>query len=330
MTQDWNGRRVVVTGAGGFIASHLVEQLLARGAAVRALVRYTSHGTAGWLEPARAQKTLEIVATDVTDRAMLKRVMQGVDTVFHLAALIGIPYSYEAPSSYVRVNVEGTEAVLQAALDARVRRVVHTSTSEVYGSASQIPMPESHPLNAQSPYAASKIAADMMALSYQRAFGLPVVVARPFNTYGPRQSMRAVIATTIVQALTRPVVSLGDVRPTRDFMFVSDTVDGFLASGAADSGADGKVFNFGTGIETSIGDLAAKVIAMTGSRSVVEQDAQRLRPEASEIDRLCADASAAQRLLGWQARVPLEQGLAATIEWIKGNLDRFRPEEYRV
>lgn len=330
MTQDWKGRRVLVTGAGGFIGSHLTEQLVARGASVRALVRYTSHGGAGWLEPGRAQASLEVIASDITDRAMLARAMTGVDTVFHLAALIGIPYSYQAPSSYVRVNVAGTEAVLQAAVDARVTRVVHTSTSEVYGTASQLPMSETHPLNAQSPYAASKIGADMMALSFHRAFGLPVVIVRPFNTYGPRQSMRAVISTTIVQALTRSVVSLGHLEPTRDFTFVADTVEGFLAAGSAGAAADGMVFNLGTGEEISIGALAAKIIALSGRTAVVEQDPRRLRPAASEVDRLCADAVAARRVLGWSPRVTLDAGLAQTIEWIKANLDRFRPEEYSV
>lgn len=330
MTQHWHGRRVLVTGAAGFIGSHLVEQLLARGASVRALVRYTSHGQAGWLEHDRMRKDVDIVASDITDRAMLARAMKGVDTVFHLAALIGIPYSYHAPSSYVRVNVEGTEAVLQAAVDAGVSRVVHTSTSEVYGTASQLPMPESHPLNAQSPYAASKVGADMLALSFHRAFALPVVIVRPFNAYGPRQSMRAVIPTTIVQALTRPVVSLGHLDPTRDFTFVEDTVEGFLAAGAAGKDADGVVFNLGNGEEISIGALAQKIIALTASTAAVEQDQQRVRPAASEVDRLWADTTAARSVLGWSPRVTLDAGLTRTIEWIKAHLDRFRPEEYSV
>src|SRR5437870_1396872 len=224
----WNGRAVLVTGAGGFIGSHLTECLAGQGAAVRALVRYTSTGTRGWLDESPVAADVEFFAGDICDRDVLGRAMRGVDVVFHLAALIGIPYSYEAPESYVRTNIEGTLAVLQVAAAAGVRRVVHTSTSEVYGTAIEVPIAESHPLQTQSPYSASKASADLLATAFHRSFGLDVAIIRPFNTYGPRQSARAVIPSIVTQALAGPAIKLGHLPPTRDFTYVADTVDAFV------------------------------------------------------------------------------------------------------
>ncbi|HEX6162998.1 MAG TPA: SDR family NAD(P)-dependent oxidoreductase [Vicinamibacterales bacterium] len=325
---NWRGRSVLVTGAGGFIGSHLVEALVARGAKTRAMVRYTSTGTRGWLDQSPAASQVEFVASDIGDERAMAKAMAGVDTVFHLAALIGIPYSYQAPDSYVRTNVEGTANVLRCALNAGVRRVVHTSTSEVYGTARTVPIREDHPLQTQSPYSATKAGADLLAWSYHRSFGLAVATVRPFNTYGPRQSARAVIPTIITQALTGTEIRLGHLAPTRDFTFVADTVEGFLRVADADR-AIGAVVNLGSGQETSIGDLAARICALTGSRATVIVDSQRERPAASEVERLCADAGFA-RELGWTPQHDLDSGLRLTIDWIKSNLAAFRAGEYSV
>src|SRR5262245_22157740 len=297
----WTNRRVLVTGAGGFIGSHLAERLTGAGAITRALVRYTSSGSRGWLDSSPAKADVEVLAGDICDREILARAMQGVDTVFHLAALIGIPYSYDAPASYLRTNVEGTLAVLQTAMGAGVRRVVHTSTSEVYGSAIRVPIDETHPLQTQSPYAASKASADLMALSFHRAFGAEVVTVRPFNTYGPRQSARAVIPTIITQALGGSAIRLGNLSPTRDFTYVRDTVDGFVRAADA-AGVAGRTFNLGTGQDISIGDLARTIQSLLGTDLPVLTDDVRERPAASEVDRLCADASAERQGLGWRPR----------------------------
>jgi NAD dependent epimerase/dehydratase len=326
---DWSRRRVLVTGAGGFIGSHLAERLVSLGARTRVLVRYTSSGSAGWLESSPVRSDLEIVTGDIADREIVRTAVDGVDVVFHLAALIGIPYSYHAPASYVQTNVAGTQNILQAALDAHVSRVVHTSTSEVYGTAVGARISEKHPLNAQSPYAATKVGADMLALAYQRSFGLPVVTVRPFNTYGPRQSARAIIPTIITQALTQPAVRLGHLAPTRDFTYVLDTVEGLVRAGSAPD-VDGDVINLGSGREIAIGDLAALIVSLTGRAVPIEVDAERGRPDASEVDRLCADASRAQTLLEWVPQRSLRDGLSATIEWTRSNLERYRPEAYGI
>lgn len=325
----WRGRKVLVTGAGGFIGSHLAERLAADGAAVRALVHYNALGSRGWLEASPQADAMEIVAGDIADRDSVVRAVRGVDTVFHLAALIAIPYSYQAPQAYVRANVEGTLHVLQAAREAGVRRVVQTSTSEVYGTARYAPIDEAHPLQGQSPYSASKIAADKMAEAFFCSFDLPVAILRPFNTFGPRQSARAVIPTIITQCLAGGVVKLGRLHPTRDMNFVANTVDGFLLAGEA-AGAVGQAIHLGSGREIRIGDLVELIAGIVGVAPRIETDDQRLRPENSEVERLVADNARAREILGWSPRVSLEDGLRATVEWTRANLGRFRPGTYAV
>lgn len=323
----WSGRRVLVTGAGGFIGSHLAERLAALGARARAFVHYRAAGAAGWLETSPQREAIEVVAGDVRDRDSVAAAMEGVEAVFHLAALIAIPYSYHAPTSYLRTNVEGTLNVLQAARAAGVARVVHTSTSEVYGTARYVPINEAHPLRGQSPYAASKIGADKMAEAFHLSYGLPVVTVRPFNTYGPRQSARAVVPTIITQCLTGGTVRLGNLHPTRDLTFVADTVEGFLRAAAAPQ-ADGRTVNLGTGREISIEQLARTIGDLIGRPVTIERDEGRERPEGSEVERLLADASLAQRLLGWEPQVSLEEGLRLTIEWVREHLHGYRPGVY--
>jgi dTDP-glucose 4,6-dehydratase len=322
-------KRVLVTGAGGFIGSHLVERLVESGASVRALVRYLSTGSRGWLDGSTVESSVEFFAADICDRAVLARAMQGIDVVFHLAALIGIPYSYDAPESYVHANVNGTLAVLQTAAAAGVRRVVHTSTSEVYGTAITARITESHPLQTQSPYSATKASADLLASAFHRSFGLDVVTVRPFNTFGPRQSARAVIPTVITQALAGPVIRVGHLAPTRDFTYVADTVDGFVRAADAEH-ASGHVINIGSGEEISIGDLVALIQAQIGTAWPVAADPERERPAASEVDRLCCDNSRARALLGWTPTHTLHEGLTRTIDWMQDHRDRYRTGEYHV
>ena len=326
---NWAGRTVLVTGAGGFIGSHLTEALVHAGARTRALVEYDSLGSWGWLDHSNVKDDIEVFAGDVRDRDSLRSPMDNVDLVFHLAALIAIPYSYRAPMSYVETNVAGTLNVLQAARDAGVTRFVHTSTSEVYGTALRVPIDEEHPLQGQSPYSASKIGADKMAEAFHRSFELPVVTVRPFNTYGPRQSDRAIIPTIITQALTLDTIRIGNRTPTRDFNYVADTVDGFMAVALAE-GVEGETFNLGTSREISIGDLAQMINRLVGRDLPVEIDAARLRPDASEVDRLCASSAHVQAATGWRPRHSLEQGIEKTIAWVQDNLDAFRPGAYAV
>lgn len=328
MTQ-YAGSPVLVTGAGGFLGSHLVERLLLEGAAVRALVRYTSTGAAGFLDelPDEARSALEIVYGDVTDYDCVRRAVDKTAFVFHLAALIAIPYSYVHPRSYVETNVIGTLNVLTAARDLGVGRVVHTSTSEVYGTAQYVPIDESHPVVGQSPYSASKIAADKLAEAFAHSFDLPVATIRPFNTYGPRQSPRAVIPTIVVQALSGASVALGSVTPTRDLTYVSDTVDGFLALGSCDE-AVGEVTNLGRGEEISVEDLAKKVFEVVGREAEIVREDERVRPADSEVERLLSDPSKARRLFGWDPRVGLDEGISRTVEYIQAHLDRYDPHRY--
>lgn len=323
----FEGKNVLVTGAGGFIGSHLTEALVREGANVKALVRYNSLGTAQWLEGSPILPEIEIVRGDICDQDLVMSAMEGVETAFHLAALIGIPYSYEAPRSYVSTNVVGTLNVLQAGRSSGVGCVVNVSTSEVYGSARYVPIDEAHPVQGQSPYSASKIGAEKLAESYHCSFGLPIVNVRPFNTYGPRQSTRAVVPTIITQCLAGDTVKLGSLHPTRDLSFVSDTVGGFLRA-AQTPAALGKTVNLGTGHEISIGDLVVLISELVGREVRVETDSQRLRPEGSEVDRLLVDNSLARKLLDWEPSVVLADGLAKTIAWLRENRNRFDATSY--
>jgi NAD dependent epimerase/dehydratase len=323
-------RQVLVTGAGGFIGSHLTEALVRRGHRVRALVHYNCQNRWGWLDsvPADVSESLEVVPADICDPFAVRKAVAGCDTVFHLAALIAIPYSYLAPASYVEVNVKGTLNVLQACLDTGVNRVVHTSTSEVYGTAQYVPINERHPVVAQSPYSASKIAADSLAESYYRSFDLPVATIRPFNTFGPRQSARAIIPTLVVQALSGAnVISLGSLDPVRDFNYVKDTVRGFIAVAASDR-AIGRVTNIGRGEGVSIAELAKMVLDICGCSARTELDRERVRPPKSEVFELICDNRQAQEILDWRPQYSLRQGLEETVAWMQANLRHYKSGLY--
>jgi NAD dependent epimerase/dehydratase len=328
---SWSGKRVLVSGAGGFIGSHLVETLLVEGAAVRAYVHYNSRNDWGNLEylPAESRAEIEVIAGDVQDPFSVMRAVTGCDTVFHLAALIGIPYSYVAPATYVAANVSGTLNMLEAARAADVERLVHTSTSEAYGTARYTPMNESHPLQGQSPYSASKIGADKLVESYHLSFELPVSTLRPFNTFGPRQSLRAVIPTIVAQAIAGDEVRLGSLSPVRDFTFVSDTVRAFLAV-AEHEETIGKTLNAGSGRGITIGELATSILGAMGSEAKVVDDPIRVRPDASEVGELVCDSSALRGLTGWEPRVGLSDGLALTADWLRERLASLKPHLYNV
>ena len=320
----------LVTGADGFIGSHLTEALLARGYRVRALSQYNSFNNWGWLEDVAPKEGLEVVCGDVRDPDFCREICKGVDKVFHLAALIAIPYSYVAPDSYVDTNVKGTLNILQGARDAGVNRVIVTSTSEVYGTARIVPIPETHPRQPQSPYSATKIAADAMAKSFYNAFDLPVVIARPFNTYGPRQSARAFIPTVITQiAAGKREIMLGDLRPTRDFNFVADTARGFIAL-AETPGIEGREINIATGTEISMGDTAAVIAREMNVDIKIVTDKQRLRPAKSEVERLCGDNSVITSLTDWRPEVSFEEGIRRTIAWFTepGRLNGYKTNIY--
>ena len=329
---------VLVTGADGFVGSHLVEALVNRGDDVRAFVLYNSFNSWGWLDqvdPA-VQDAIEIFAGDVRDPNGVRKAMQGIDVVYHLAALIAIPYSYHSPDMYVDTNVKGTLNVLQAARDLGTKKIVHTSTSEVYGSAQFVPITEEHPLQGQSPYSASKIGADQMALSFYRSFDTPVSVIRPFNTYGPRQSRRAIIPTVITQiARGKRTLELGNLHPTRDFTFVKDTARGFMAIADADATV-GKVTNIGSGFEISIGDLVDLIPETMGVEVEIETDPDRLRPDKSEVDRLYADITQADARADWTpdygGRDGFKRGLRRTAEWFSNanNLAHYKAEGYAI
>ncbi len=328
---NWVGKRVFVTGAGGFIGSHLCERLLQEGAEVTAFVRYTSRSSDGLLALARpdVRAAIRKIHGDLRDPAAIHRAVAGHEIVFHLGALIAIPYSYVHPTEVAEVNVMGTVNVLNAARDAGVSRFVHTSTSEVYGTARTVPIREDHPLTGQSPYSASKIGADALVESYHRAFGLPVTTLRPFNTFGPRQSGRAVIPTIVGQALKRDEVRLGSLTPTRDFTFVEDTARAFLAIASCDA-ALGKVLNAGNGREISVGDVAERIVARVGRPVRVVEESSRTRPEKSEVMRLICDASMLRDLTGWQPQVTLDEGLDRVISFIREHPEWTDVTRYEV
>lgn len=321
---------VLITGAGGFIGSHLTEECVRRGFKVRAFLRYNSKNQRGWLEESEVREDVEFVFGDIRDFDSVNRAVRGVSTVFHLAALIGIPYSYESPLAYIRTNIEGTYNVLEAARMAQTQEVLVTSTSETYGSAQFVPITEEHPLVGQSPYSATKIGADQLALSYHRAFGMPIKVVRPFNTYGPRQSARAIIPTVITQILRgQTTLTLGNTTPTRDLTFVQDTAAGFLAIQAS-AAAAGKVTNIGMDEEISVGDLVKLIARLMGAEITIAEEAHRVRPAASEVERLRCDATRLREATGWKPTRTLETGLGETIEWFRTHMNFYTWGKYAV
>ncbi len=326
------GKKVLVTGAGGFIGSHMVEYLLEKGAGVRAFVKYNGRGDLGMLSDIaeESRRSIEIIFGNICDPFFVRKAVDGCDYVFHLAALCGIPYSYVAPQDYVSVNIGGTVNVLEACRGAETPRMVATSTSETYGTAQYIPIDEKHPLRAQSPYAASKIGQDKIVESYHESFGMPVVTVKFFNTFGPRQSARAFIPTVIAQALTRDKLRLGALEPVRDMTYVRDSVEGYVKVGLCDD-AIGREVNLGVGSGSSVGDIAKKILKILGKENMsIELDPRRVRPASSEVMRLISDNTVARNVCGWKPRFTLEEGLVETIEWIKRNISMYRPDEYVV
>lgn len=326
------GKKVLVTGGEGFIGSHLVESLIEKGAEVTALVQYNSFNNWGWIDTFTPDKkqAVKVVTGDVREYDGMKRVIKGQEVVFHLAALIAIPYSYQSPMAYVRTNVEGTANVLEACREYDVEKIIHTSTSETYGTALYVPIDEKHPMQGQSPYSASKIGADKMAESYYRSFATPVATIRPFNTYGPRQSARAVIPTIISQILAgKKEIKLGSLTPTRDFNFVKDTAGAFISIAESDK-TIGEVINAGSNHEISIGDLVKKIAELMDSHIEVISDDQRIRPEKSEVNRLWADNRKIKQLTDWTPKYTLDMGLRETIAWVENNLHYFKTDIYNV
>jgi len=328
----WDGRRVLVTGADGFIGSHLTESLVRAGAEVRAFCLYNSNGSWGWLDEADddIRRSLDVRLGDIRDARFVEAATEGIDSVFHLAALIAIPYSYQAASSFVDTNIGGTLNMLEAARRAGVRRMINTSTSEVYGTPADLPITEHHPLQGQSPYSATKIGADKLAEAFFASFSVPVMTLRPFNTYGPRQSARAVIPTILSQLLAgRTEIRLGSLEPRRDFTFVADTVTGFLAAGET-AGIEGMTIQLGTGRTESIGEIFAMASRVAGVDAAVVTDEDRFRPSSSEVMVLLSDPQRATDILGWRAETDLEAGLRATAEWIGNHPHYFDPDRYAV
>lgn len=322
--------KTLVTGAGGFIGSHLCEYLVKQGADVRAFVHYNSQNSWGWLDQSSLSSEMEIVSGDLRDYDSVSHALKGADTVYHLGALIGIPYSYVSPLAYVRTNIEGTYNVLEASRQQRLSRVLITSTSEVYGTAQYVPIDEKHPLQPQSPYSATKIGADNLALSYYNSFELPVSIMRPFNTYGPRQSARAVIPTIITQLLKKmPEMRLGSLTPIRDLTFAEDTASGMVTI-AKTSAFVGQVVNIGTGEAVSVGDLFERLKKITGHEPKLTVDDARVRPEKSEVHRLISNNDVLKKQTGWQPKHNIQQGLEKTVAWFVSQLDRYKPEIYNV
>lgn len=328
---DWATKKVLITGADGFIGSHLTQSLIARGAQVKAFVMYNSFTTWGWIDTFAPsdKEAVDVVCGDIRESDILKHALKDVDIVFHLAALIAIPYSYKSPSSYIKTNIEGTLNLLQAGLDCGVEKIIHTSTSEVYGTAHYTPMDEKHPLQGQSPYSASKIGADMIAESFYRTFTLPVTTVRPFNTYGPRQSARAIIPTLILQMLKGTTIRIGSLHPIRDFTYVSDTVEGFIKAAEAD-GINGRVLNLGSNKGISIGELTSTLARIMQKEVTIECEEDRVRPPHSEVNQLICDNQRAHQLIGWRPMVHLEEGLSKTIEWFTKNRQAYKSDVYNI
>jgi dTDP-glucose 4,6-dehydratase len=325
-------KRVLVTGADGFIGSHLVDRLLEEGYKVKAFVYYNSFNSWGWLDafPKEKLKDIEIFTGDIRDPNGVRKSMEGIDEVFHLAALIAIPFSYHSPDSYIDTNIKGTLNVLQAARDLKTERILVTSTSEVYGTAKYVPIDEKHPFQGQSPYSATKIGADRMAEAFYKSFDMPITIARPFNTYGPRQSARAVIPTIITQLLSgKEQIKLGSISPTRDFNYVKDTVEGFLDIAKTDS-TIGKEINIATCKEISIGELAETLINIINPKAKILCSEERLRPEKSEVNRLLGSNEKLRQLTNWEPKYTLKQGLQETVDWIKDNLYRYKTDIYNI
>jgi NAD dependent epimerase/dehydratase len=324
------GKKVLVTGADGFIGSHLTELLVRSGADVTALVQYNSFNSWGWIDTFDKEllRSVNVASGDIREYDGIKKIVKGRDLIFHLAALIAIPYSYHSPMAYVRTNAEGTANVMEAAREYGVEKVIHTSTSETYGTAIYVPIDEKHPLQGQSPYSATKIAADKLVESYFRSYDLPFVTARPFNTYGPRQSARAIIPSIIIQALSHAIeLKLGSLSPTRDFTYVADMVRGLVKIAQCDN-IQGEIINIGSGSEISIGDLAAKILDLMNADVKINCEDERIRPSNSEVKRLLADNRKIRELTGWEPEYSLEEGLIRTIEWLKDNLKHYKSEIY--
>lgn len=328
---EWANKKVLVTGGGGFIASHLIEKLIELKADVRGFVRYNSRNDRGLIEllPPIVQDSLDIVASDLRDYSACYDAMKDVDVVFHLAALIAIPYSYKYPSNVIENNIRITENVMLAAKQLGVKKIVHTSSSEVYGTAEYTPIDEKHPLKSQSPYAASKTGCDHLALSFYYSYDLPVAIIRPFNTFGPRQSARAIIPTIITQALVQKKIFLGSLTPKRDLTYIKDLVNGFIKVAESDKSI-GEVINIGNGKDISVGDLADKIVSLINPDIKITFDATRIRPEKSEVERLICDPTKAINMLGWKADFTMEEGLKETINWIKEHISIYKPFTYNI
>lgn len=326
-----NNKKVLVTGAGGFVGSHLVEALVKSGAKVKAFVHYNSRNDWGMLEDVdkNVLKEVEVMASDLRDADAVRKAVKGQQVVFHLGALIGIPYSYVNPRDVVDTNINGTLNVLIAARDFKAEKIIHTSTSEVYGTAQYVPMDENHPLNPQSPYAASKLAADLLALSFHSSYNLPAGVMRPFNIYGPRQSARAVIPSIITQTLVKREINLGSIFPTRDLTFVTDTALGFIAFAECEKTV-GEVVNLGSNREVSISDLIQMVSACLNKKVKVIKEKKRVRPEKSEVEKLLSDSRKAKALFGWSAKIDVKEGIRKTVSWIEKNIDKYKEEIYNI